>query len=105
MVKFTNNNNESVRLLKQSISQRKSNGSSVSFREHSKEYEHSAHRGPLIPRPLFIELLELRHETLLSIREMVWQAIRRYIDSERSNDKHVWIDGIKYPIPNRNRIP
>gem|GEM_PF-3903960 len=32
---------------------------------------------------------------------MVEKAVRQYIDSERSNDKQVWIDGIKYPIPQR----
>jgi len=105
VVKFTNNNNELVRLLKQLISQGKRNGSSTLFNQHNKEYEQSTPREPLIPNPLFKELLELQNETLLTIKEMVRLAVRRYIDSERSNDKHVWINGIKYPIPERNRIP
>lgn len=59
----------------------------------------------VIPEFLIRELIELGKETRLSIKTMVLKAIRRYIDSEKSNDEHVWVDGVKYPIPERLRIP
>jgi len=59
----------------------------------------------VIPERLVRELIELGKETRLSIEMMVLKAIRRYIDSEKSSDEHVWIDGVKYPIPDRLRIP
>ena len=87
------------------INQGYNNGSKALSKEPSRGYEQGNSKEPLIPNPLFKELLELQNETLLTIKEMVRLAVRRYIDSERSNDTHVWVNGIKYPIPERNRIP
>jgi len=105
MVKFTNDNNELLRLLKQLVNQGHNNGSKALSKEPSRGNEQGNGKEPLIPRALFRELVELQNETQMSIRAMLWLAVRRYIDSERSNDEHIWINGIKYPIPERNRIP
>jgi hypothetical protein len=53
----------------------------------------------IIPEHLFEELMELQTETRLSVPEMVSIALRRYIDSVKSNDKGIWVDGVRYPVP------
>lgn len=54
---------------------------------------------------LFSDLIELQKETRFSITAMVQKAIRQFIDREKSGDNHVWHDGVKYPIPERFRVP
>jgi len=51
------------------------------------------------------ELLLLQKETKQSIAVMIEKAIRRYVDSEKSDGYHAWVDGVKYPIPDRLRVP
>ena len=58
-----------------------------------------------MPEYMVNELLELEQETKVSVEELVFRAIRRYIDCERSSEMQWWIKGVKYPVPERLRIP
>jgi len=55
----------------------------------------------VIPNFLIRELIELQRETRYDIDEMIVSAIRQFIDREKSSEDHVWVDGVKYPIPKR----
>jgi len=59
----------------------------------------------MIPKHLFKKLVMLLECTGLSIPEIVERAIGKYFDSEMSDDRYVWLDGVKYPIPERFRVP
>jgi predicted transcriptional regulator len=55
----------------------------------------------VIPDFMIRELIELQKETRFDIEAMIVSAIRQFIDREKSNEDHVWVDGVKYPIPKR----
>jgi len=59
----------------------------------------------MIPKHLFRKMLVLLERTGLSIPEIVERAIDKYIDSEMGDDRYVWLDGVRYPIPERFRVP
>lgn len=65
------------------------------------ELEKLSNNDVFVFEQLIRDLVELQKETRLSVMVMIQKAIKQYIDNEKSDEKHVWIEGIKYPIPER----
>ena len=59
----------------------------------------------MIPKGSFDKIVVLLGRYRLSIPEIVEKASEKYFDSEMSDDRYVWLDGVKYPIPERFRAP
>lgn len=59
----------------------------------------------MIPKSALGKIVVLLECTRLSIPEIVEKAINKYFDSEMSDSRYVWLDGVKYPIPERFRVP
>jgi len=59
----------------------------------------------MIPKCVFGKIVVLLERTGLSVPEIVEVAIGRYFDGEMSDNRYVWLDGVKYPMPERFRVP
>jgi hypothetical protein len=59
----------------------------------------------MIPKSVLGKIVVLLERTRFSIPEIVEKAIEKFFDGEMSDDRYVWLDGVKYPIPERFRVP
>ena len=50
---------------------------------------------------LIAELIKIHNTEYINIEKILLKALHEYIDRKKSNESHVILEGIRYPIPRR----